>query len=78
MTMFLGTPFLANIVLNIYLTVVVFLSFTFITSGQPSMESNCCILTFDPAQNAIQGDAPEGSDIFQWQLGEEIAWAEID
>ena len=37
----------------------------------------CCILTFDPAQNAIQGDAPEGSDTFQWQLGEEIAWAEI-
>ncbi len=33
----------------------------------------CCILTFDPAQNAIQGDAPEGSDTFQWQLGEEIA-----
>ena len=26
---------------------------------------------------AIQGDAPEGSDTFQWQLGEEIAWAEI-
>ena len=37
----------------------------------------CFILTFDPAQNAIQGDAPEGSDTFQWQLGEEIAWAEI-
>ena len=37
----------------------------------------CCILTFDPVQNAIQGDAPEGSDTFQWQLGEEIAWAEI-
>ena len=37
----------------------------------------CCILTFDTAQNAIQGDAPEGSDTFQWQLGEEIAWAEI-
>ena len=35
------------------------------------------ILAFDPAQNAIQGDAPEGSDTFQWQLGEEIAWAEI-
>ena len=32
----------------------------------------CCILTFDPAQNAIQGHAPEGSDSFQWQLGEEI------
>ena len=28
---------------------------------------------FDPAQNAIQGDAPEGSDTFQWQLWEEIA-----
>ena len=24
----------------------------------------CYILTFDPAQNAIQGDAPEGSDTF--------------
>ena len=23
----------------------------------------CCVLTFDPAKNAIQGDAPEGSDI---------------
>ena len=32
----------------------------------------CYILTFDLAQNAIQGDAPEGSDTFQWQLGEEI------
>ena len=32
---------------------------------------------FDSAQNAIQGDAPEGSDTFQWQLWEEIAWAEI-
>ena len=35
------------------------------------------ILTLDPAQNAIQGDAPEGGDTFQWQLSEEIAWAEI-
>ena len=41
------------------------------------LRSKRCILTFDPAQNAIQGDAPEGSDTFQWQLGEEIAWAEI-
>ena len=38
---------------------------------------DCYVLTFDPAQNAIQGDAPEGIDTFQWQLGEEIAWAEI-
>ena len=38
-----------------------------------SQKSNCYILTFDPAQNAIQGDASEGSDTFQWQLGEEIA-----
>ena len=37
----------------------------------------CYILTLDLAQNAIQGDAPEGSDTFQWRLGEEIAWAEI-
>ena len=37
------------------------------------------LLYFDlrPKQNAIQGDAPEGSDTFQWQLCEEIAWAEI-
>ena len=37
------------------------------------------LLYFDlrPEQNAIQGDAPEGSDTFQWQLGEEIGWAEI-
>ncbi len=36
------------------------------------------MLYFDlrPEQNAIQGDAPEGSDTFQWQLGEEIAWVE--
>ena len=36
-----------------------------------------CILAFDPAKNAIQTDAPEGSDTFWWQLWEEIAWAEI-
>ena len=37
------------------------------------------VLYFDlrPEQNAIQGDAPEGSDTFHWQLCEEIAWAEI-
>ena len=46
-------------------------------SPQPTQKVECCILTLDPAQNAIQGDAPEGSDTFQWQLGEEIAWAEI-
>ena len=39
MTMVLGTPFLANIVLNICLTVVAFLSLTFITSGQLEKES---------------------------------------
>ena len=33
----------------------------------------CCILTFDPAKNAIQSNAQEGSDTFQWQLWEEIA-----
>ena len=33
------------------------------------------MLYFDlrPEQNAIQGDAPEGNDTFQWQLCEEIA-----
>ena len=37
------------------------------------------MLYFDlrPEQNAIQGDALEGSDTFQWQLCEEIAGAEI-
>ena len=30
-----------------------------------------------PKKMLFQGDAPEGSDTFQWQLGEEIAWAEI-
>ena len=34
-------------------------------------------MIFDPAQNAIQDDALEGSDTFQWQSGEEIPWAEI-
>ena len=37
-TMVLGSPFLANIVLNICLSVVAFLSLTFITSGQPEKE----------------------------------------
>ena len=27
---------------------------------------------FDPAKNAIQGDALEGSDTFWWQLWEEL------
>ena len=37
------------------------------------------VLYFDlrSEQNAIQGDAPEGGETFQWQLCEEIAWAEI-
>ena len=26
------------------------------------------VLCFDPAKNAIQGDAPEGSDTFQWPV----------
>ena len=34
---------------------------------------NRCILTFDLAKLAIT----EGSDTFQWQLWEEIMWAEI-
>ena len=44
-----------------------------------SITNKIVLLYFDlrPEQNAIQGDAPEGSDTFQWQLGEEIAWAEI-
>ena len=33
----------------------------FIRSNRLSL---CDILTFDQAQNAIQGDAPEGSDTF--------------
>ena len=32
---------------------------------------------FDPAKNAIQGDTPEGSETFWWQLWEETVWAEI-
>ena len=42
-----------------------------------NIQSICCILAFDPAKNAIQSDAPEGSDTFWWQLWEEIEWAEI-
>ena len=38
-TMVLGTPFFANVVLNICLAVVAFLSLTFITSGLPKKES---------------------------------------
>ena len=38
-TMVFGTPFLANIVLNICLSVAAFLSLTFIISGQPEKES---------------------------------------
>ena len=33
-----------------------------------AVKSYCFILAFDPAQNAIQGDAPEGSDTFQWPV----------
>ena len=40
-------------------------------------DSNCYVLTCWPGQNAIQGNAPEGSDTFWWHLWEEIAWAEI-
>ena len=39
MTMVLGTPFFANIVINICLTVVAFQSLTCITSGQHGKES---------------------------------------
>ena len=46
---------------------------------QPPKYRTCSVLYFDlrSEENAIQGDAPEGSDTFQWQLCEEIAWAEI-
>ena len=30
--------------------------------------SHCCILDFDQAQNAIQCDASEGRDTFQWPV----------
>ena len=43
------------------------------SNSKDYFSNQCCILTFDPVQNTIQGDAPEGSDTFQW---EEIAWAE--
>ena len=39
LTMVLGTPFLANIILNICLTIVAFLSLTFIIFGHPKKES---------------------------------------
>ena len=56
-TTVLGTPFLANIVLNICLTVVASLCLTFITSGQPEKKStkikkanvlNMCMVYMDP------------------------------
>ena len=52
---------------------------SFVKIGQNTKKSpsNVVFWPFDSAQNAIQGDAPEGSDTFQWQLWEEIAWAEI-
>ena len=40
-------------------------------------DPNVMFWPFDPAKNAIQGDAQEGSDTFWWQLWEEIAWVEI-
>ena len=35
-----------------------------------SLQCLCYVLTFDPAQNKMlfQGDAPEGSDTFQWPV----------
>ena len=45
------------------------------------IECTNLLLCFDlrpgPQKMLFQGDAPEGSETFQWQLGEEIAWAEI-
>ena len=35
--------------------------------GTPSLPSHT-VLCFDPAKNAIQGDAPEGSNTFQWPV----------
>ena len=36
----------------------------------------CCILTFDPAKNAIQSDAPEGSDtsVMRGNNAGELGW----
>ena len=56
--------------------------------NRPSMAENPCgffrvhrqhvmFWPVDPAKNAIQGNALEGSDTFWWHLWEEIAWAEI-
>ena len=43
----------------------------------PKLILLCFDLLTRPKKMLFQGDAPEGSDTFQWQLGEEIAWAEI-
>ena len=49
----------------------------FCTGNLP--KSGRMVLYFDlrPEQNDIQGDAPKGSDTFQWQLCEEIAWRKL-
>ena len=46
------------------------LSLTARTQNAPVYIQNCYILTFDPAPQKMlfQGDAPEGSDTFQWPV----------
>ena len=38
--------------------------------AKSASSTGCYVLTFDPAQNKMlfQGDAPEGSDTFQWPV----------
>ena len=51
---FVRSEYLSFIIIIIIPTIEESLTFCF----------KCCIWTFDPTQNAIQGDAPEGSDTF--------------
>ena len=73
---------LYNLHLQLLLLKLLIYLFTYfyLFASNLSFENNKVIVIFwpfDPAKNAIQGDAPEGSDTFKWLLGEEIAWAEI-
>ena len=49
------------------------------TIQKKALLRTCYVLTLDqaPQKMLFQGDAPERRETFQWQLGEEIAWAEI-